>query len=226
MKPKSQKLRQLEQGKPATMVPRTHRMSNNEPHAGGFSKSENRPKLQVAPKGRSNPQLSEGETHQGAQLRRNPESAKSVLALAARVLQRNQPRNFDATKKLHTPLKSTPKSCMVFQGCNSENQVATHQYQHPAVTCAACAHWQPDPINPQQGLGRCLILDRDPHPLPWPHAPRRCSKYLNRENRRPPMEIFSDDLLDLDEDMLEDLLADPDADADDRDQAAELLENL
>lgn len=40
------------------------------------------------------------------------------------------------------------------------------------------------------------------------------------------MEIWNDELLDMAEDELQDLAADPDADADDRDQAAELLENM
>lgn len=51
----------------------------------------------------------------------------------------------------------------------------------PIVTCSACRHWQPDPINPQQGLGRCLARDHEPKPLPWPHAPRRCRKFQPRD---------------------------------------------
>jgi len=42
----------------------------------------------------------------------------------------------------------------------------------PEVTCGTCRHYIPNRLNPEHGLGRCRF--REPSPLPWPNAPRRC----------------------------------------------------
>lgn len=49
------------------------------------------------------------------------------------------------------------------------------------VACRDCKHFEPDSINPAQGLGNCGI-DAAGGRLPWPNLPRRCHKFaITRE---------------------------------------------
>lgn len=45
----------------------------------------------------------------------------------------------------------------------------------PAVTCSACTHYQPDVINPAQGMGRCAIEATTS--TTWPHQARTCALF-------------------------------------------------
>jgi hypothetical protein len=49
----------------------------------------------------------------------------------------------------------------------------------PRVSCAACQHRIPDPINPPQGWGRCAANG----PATWPHRPHRCDAFRPRIGR-------------------------------------------
>jgi hypothetical protein len=51
----------------------------------------------------------------------------------------------------------------------------------PEVTCAACLNYAPNRLNPSAGLGRCRF--REPSPLPWPNALRRCWDFKPRDRR-------------------------------------------
>lgn len=52
----------------------------------------------------------------------------------------------------------------------------------PRVTCAACQHYQPDAINPAQGMGRCGI-NADHGGANWPHERRACRSFRPKEDR-------------------------------------------
>lgn len=45
----------------------------------------------------------------------------------------------------------------------------------PPVTCAGCCHYQPDAINPGQGMGRCAIGAATG--TTWPHQSRICAAF-------------------------------------------------
>ena len=47
------------------------------------------------------------------------------------------------------------------------------------VRCRDCRHFQPDTINPEQGLGACAARDglAQGEPPPYPHAQRRCNSF-------------------------------------------------
>ena len=46
----------------------------------------------------------------------------------------------------------------------------------PAVNCAACRHFTPNPVNPLAGLGACQI-DAAGDSLPWPNLTRQCDRH-------------------------------------------------
>jgi len=53
------------------------------------------------------------------------------------------------------------------------------------ATCGACARFQPDYVNPLEGIGRCTVTPTglpprggSGHGAPYPRAPRRCPEYL------------------------------------------------
>jgi hypothetical protein len=54
----------------------------------------------------------------------------------------------------------------------------------PLVACGNCQHFEPDPINPTGGMGRCGS-EREPlqsEPLPFPHAARQCAQFKPEGN--------------------------------------------
>jgi hypothetical protein len=187
MKTKNQNRPQMGSFDNTEALHQNHRTTNKQPVGGGVSASENRPEVARCVLRDAQRATLRGSAHHNAQLQRNPESAKSVLALAEQVLKRNQPRNSGATNELHTPPKSTPKSCTVSEGRNSQKNGATDHHLHevfdtrPEVTCAACLNYAPNRLNPSAGLGRCRF--REPSPLPWPNALRRCWDFKPRDRR-------------------------------------------
>lgn len=55
-----------------------------------------------------------------------------------------------------------------------------HRIPRPCVTCAECQHYQPDTINPAQGMGRCAI-DANHGGTTWPHQSRTCATFNTKE---------------------------------------------
>lgn len=45
----------------------------------------------------------------------------------------------------------------------------------PVATCGDCRHWQPDPLNPDAGVGRCKAGVTG---LRWPIQPHRCDNFI------------------------------------------------
>ncbi len=58
-------------------------------------------------------------------------------------------------------------------GCNE-----CRRRQTRPVTCATCARYVPDALNPEAGMGRCGDqYAREGDPLTFPHAPRHCQAW-------------------------------------------------
>lgn len=49
-----------------------------------------------------------------------------------------------------------------------------HRLPRPHVTCYGCQHYQPDRVNPAQGMGRC---GAGVPGVTWPHASRACATF-------------------------------------------------
>lgn len=65
--------------------------------------------------------------------------------------------------------------------CHPRNRRAIPR---PPVACGDCQHFEPDPINPTGGMGRCMA-GREPlqsEPLPFPHAARQCAQFKPEGN--------------------------------------------
>ena len=52
-----------------------------------------------------------------------------------------------------------------------------HRLPRPRITCATCEHYQPDAINPPQGMGRCAIGVKGAY---WPHGQHACEAFKPR----------------------------------------------
>jgi hypothetical protein len=63
-------------------------------------------------------------------------------------------------------------------GCHVRNRAALAR---PVVTCAECAHFARDAINPDEGSGHC-VAGCDPQ-RPYPGAERQCARFLPRETK-------------------------------------------
>jgi hypothetical protein len=51
----------------------------------------------------------------------------------------------------------------------------------PSVTCATCRHYQPDSVNPGEGMGRC---GAGVPGMTWPHQSRVCATFKPKEATR------------------------------------------
>jgi len=187
MRTKNQNRPQLGSFDHAATQHQDHHTTNKQPVGGVFA-PENYPVVARCVQRDAQHATNNGRNSTGGATPAQPEQPKSVLALAEQVLKRNQSRNSGATSGLHRPQKSTPKSCTVLGVCNSQKNGATDHHLHevfdtrPEVTCVTCVNYTPNRLNPEHGLGRCRF--REPSPLPWPNAPRRCWNYKPRDERR------------------------------------------
>lgn len=79
----------------------------------------------------------------------------------------------------HPPGAMTPERRALIASAKPEIMAAL---AGAPVRCGTCQHFEPDPINPAAGLGRCLAgAAGDPAApnarLPWPNLARSCSTW-------------------------------------------------
>jgi hypothetical protein len=60
-------------------------------------------------------------------------------------------------------------------------QSGDHATADDRVTCDTCRHFQPNPINPAQGIGACTVGAGRTGPCLWPMARRWCGSHQERD---------------------------------------------
>lgn len=89
--------------------------------------------------------------------------------------------------KTHERPSCTPTSPTHSESVSNVSEQDRHIRKNPArvvplVRCRDCQHFEPDHVNPAQGIGRCRIgaagdpADRD-YRQPYPSNPRRCDQF-------------------------------------------------